>query len=105
MKPLKIGPYHMPIRFTPNPSVGGQPVFGYYIDENHEIGLDKFLKHLPEQLRTTLLHEALEAINIVNAIDLDHKQIEQLTTTIAQLLLDNKHFRALFEQTSDKPCK
>lgn len=105
MKPIKIGPYNMPVRFTPNPSVQGQPVFGYFMDENHEIGLDKSLKQLPEQLRTTLLHEALEAINIVNAVDLDHKQIEQLTTALAQLLLDNKQFRALFEPTSDKPCK
>lgn len=96
MKQIKIGPFKVPVTFVESPTLNDRPIFGYYTDDPHSIGLDKDLQERPEQLASVLLHEVLEAVNVIHGVRLKHRQIEQLTTGLSEVLLENPQVRQLF---------
>lgn len=95
MPTIKIGPHKIPVNFYTDPHVDEQPVFGFYADFPQEIGLDRELKDKPTQLTATVLHEALEAINVIYSANLDHDQITLLGSTLAALLIENRFVRSV----------
>lgn len=95
MPTLKIGPYKIPLKFIPNVTDGQRPAFGTYSDDPQLIEIDRSIKDRPEQLLAIVIHECLEAINCIHVVNLNHDQIEQLSSALTQLLQDNKYLRSL----------
>ena len=97
MPTLKIGPFKIPVTFVANLIVDGEPCFGAYFDDPKGIKMDRTMKERPDELLAYLLHECLEAINRIYAINLSHDQVEQLSMALTQLLKDGKYLRGLLE--------
>ena len=96
MRKIKIGPHRVSVTFYEAPTVNDRPVFGFYTDDPHSIGLSKDLQERPDQLAAVMLHEILEAVNVIHGVRLKHRQIEQLTTGLTEVLSENPQVRQLF---------
>ena len=96
MRKIKIGPYKVPVIFVESPTLNDRPIFGYYTDDPHSIGISKDLQERPDQLAAVMLHEILEAVNVIHGVRLKHRQIEQLTTGLTEVLWENPQVRRLF---------
>lgn len=63
---------------------------GYMDSKRAEIGI--YDDSVSEDIKkNTLIHEIVEAINDLNDLQLDHKDITVLGTSITQVLNDNPH--------------
>ncbi len=86
-KTLKIGGLHYSVQRPDliyeegNTNLGEQQLLGLLIRINRKLPDD--------QQFSTLLHEILEAINQMFALELEHKQIDTLEAALFQVLEDN----------------
>ncbi len=89
-KSIKVGPFRIPVKRVNSVIVNGKEVFGSYSDDPHQIEIEAKISERPIREFAVLVHECIEAMNDVYVIQLRHSQIEQLSTALTQLLVDNR---------------
>jgi hypothetical protein len=87
---IKIGPFDIPVSLVEGLEFEGEACFGTYSDDPHSFEFDLSLNKRSAQTLSIIVHECLEAMDLIYGVRLNHQQIEQLSTAFTALLLDNR---------------
>lgn len=85
---LKIGPHTYKVIFRDLDKDEARANSGYCRLVDNEIYINSNMAR--SQQESTMIHEAIEAINFIHELKLEHEQITALETAFYQLLVDNK---------------
>ena len=86
-KEIKIGGFKVIVNLVDN-LISDRDSYGEYSPRTQEIRIDKTnTRQLQEE---TFLHEVMEAITSIYAIDITHKDLSIIATVLHQIITDNK---------------